>query len=242
MEEYTHYQEFGNGETLVLLPSNWLTSWSYKSLAQKLARKYRVIVPDLYRGLSKYKKNALTVGDYTKQLHAFLQNQRVSDYYLIGVSFSSLIASEYLYQYPSELKKAMLISTIIPIPRKRFTLLDGLIGYMNLFYHNTFSWKGIKVNFRWLFDGVFNCLLRHPKQFFLDALIATGEPKNKGSAIPVPTKILMASKDEFIRYGDSKNTKKIHNLEIETIEGYHAWFFLNEELLVEKIFDYLSEL
>lgn len=233
--------EYGSGEALVLLPSNWLTSWSYTSLSEKLAGEYRVIVPDLYRGSSKYEKNALTVNDYTSELHSFLRELNVdNNYYLMGVSFSGMIASEYLYQYPSELEKVMLVSTFAPGQRKRLTPLDGLTGYMKLFYHNAHSWEGTKVNLRWSFDGAFHYLFRHPKQFFLDALIATREPENKDRTIPVPTKLLVASKDEFIPHDDSLHATKIHNLEVETIEGYHAWYFLNEELLAAKVSEFFE--
>jgi len=244
MQKCTHYQEFGKGEILVLLPSNWLTSRSYQSIAQKLAASYRVIVPDLYRGLSRYKNNALTTNDYTKKLHDFLLSLEVRNYYLIGISFSGLLASEYLYQYPSELKKVMLVSTITPIlssRRKRLTLFDGFIGYIKLFFHNILSWKGVKVNLLWLFDGAFNCFIKHPRQFFLDALIATNKLGDLESKIPVPTKILIAKKDEFIPYKTFVNIKETHNFEVETIDGYHAWFFLNEKLLVEKVFDFFTK-
>lgn len=244
MEEYTHYQELGEGETLILLPSLWLTSQSYQSISQQLAKKYRVIVPDLYRGLSRYRKNALTVDDYARRLHDFLQSIGVGSYYLVGVSFSGLLAFEYLYQYPLELKKVVLVSTFVPIlssRRNKITFLGGFIGYIKLFYHNALSLKGVKVNLLWLFDSFFNCFIRHPRQFFLDALIATSKPKDRESKVPVPTKILIAGKDEFIPYKTFADIKETHNLEVETIDGYHAWFFLNEELLIGKVFDFLAK-
>lgn len=238
------YQEFGQGEVLVLLPSNWLTSYSYQSIAQKMAKKYRVIVPDLYRGLSRYRKNALTTDDYVKKLHDFLQSLKVGNYYLVGVSFSGLIASEYLHQYPSELKKVMLVSTIAPIKSSRkneITFLSGFIGYIKLFYHNALSLQGTKVNLLWLFDSFFNFFIRHPRQFFLDALIITSKLKDSESKIPVPTKILFANKDEFIPCKTFRKIKETHNLETETIDDYHAWFFLNENLLIEKVFAFFSK-
>lgn len=243
MKDYTHYLDFGRGETLVLLPSNWLTSQSYKSIAQKLATKYRVIVPDLYRGSSKFRENALSVNDYCQKLHFLLRSLNVKSYYLMGISFSSLIAVQFIYQYPSELKKVILISPIACKPwltGKKFTFLTGLIGYLELFFHNAISWKGTQINFSWLSDGFFNFLVKHPKQFFLDTIIATSQNKYSMTKIPVPTKILLANKDEFIPYKAFINIKWPENLETETVDGHHGWFFLDTELLINKILTYFA--
>lgn len=239
MKNYVHHLEFGNGETLVLLPSNWLTSKSYQSIAKKLSEKYRVIVPDLYRGDSKYEKNALTPNDFVATLHLFLNRLNVKKFYLIGFSFSGLIAVEYAHQYPLSIKKMMLVSSIkfpVSLKKNNFTLVAGLVGYIKLFFHNTFSLKGIKVSLLWLCDG-FNFFINHPKQFFLDALIATKYSQDSSFGISFPTKIVLASNDEFIA---CKEIEKIKNLEVEVVEGCHTWFFLNEELFVEKVFNYFN--
>jgi len=243
VKEYTHYQIFGKGQPLVLLPSNWLTIKSYKAFAEKLSDKFRVIIPELFRGHSTYKKNANSIDDYTKELHFLLNGLKIKNFYLLGISFSGLIVIDYLHKYPSDLQKVMLVSIIAPplFPKEnKLTLLTGLVNYTKLFLNNFTSWKGTKVNFLWLFDGFFNCLLRHSKQFFLDALIATKTFNSTSLKVSVPTKILLATKDEFIPYKDINKKAKINNLETETVKGHHAWFFLNEELFVEKIVSYFK--
>lgn len=238
MNEYVHHLEYGRGEVLVLVPSNWLTSRSYQSIASKLAEKYRVIVPDLYRGNSRYSKNAFSVNDYVSALHAFLNSLNIKKFYLIGFSLSGLIAVNYSKQYPSSIKKMMLVSSIkYPLNlKKHFTLLTGLIGYIKLFYHNTFSIKGMKVNLLWLSEGM-NILIKHTRQFFLDALIATKYSQDEHFELSFPTKILLAKNDEFIT---CKEIKKINNIEVEVINGYHTWFFLNEKLLIDEVFNFFN--
>lgn len=239
MKDYIHHLAFGNGEVLILLPSNWLTSRSYQHIAQKLAAKYRVIVPDLYRGASRYGKNAFSAADYADSLHAFLKRFHIQKFYCIGISFSGMIALEYADKYPSHIKKMMLVSSIkfpVPIKKDEFTLAAGFTGYMKLFFHNSLSWKGIQINLLWLYEGI-DLFINHTRQFFLDALIAVRYCRDSFPTVPTPAKILLASHDEFIR---CKAAEKNDKLEIEMVAGNHTWFFLRENLLAEKVFDYFK--
>jgi hypothetical protein len=150
-----------------------------------------------------------------------------------------MIAIDYSKQYPESIKKMMLVSSIkfpLSLKRKDFTLVAGLVGYIKLFYHNIFSIEGIKVNLRWINEGI-NFFIRHTKQFFIDALIATKYSQDSSFELQFPIKILIASKDEFIT---CKEIEKRNNIEIEIIDGYHTWFFLNEKLLITKVFDYFK--
>jgi len=241
MNGHIHYQEYGYGEMLVMLPSFWLTSRSYRSIAQKLAERYRVIVPDLYRGESRFSRNAFTVDDYVEQLHGFFSDLRISKCYLLGISFSSLIASKYLARYPDDIDKIILVSTFAPpsdAEKYRLTFFRGLIAYMKLIYHNLFFGKGIKINMLWLFDSICNYFLRHPRQFFLDVTIALRASEERTFTFLKPTRQLIADKDEFIPYGTFDQIGTMQNLEMDTIEGFHAWFFLHEDLFVEKVCSY----
>ena len=240
MNGHIHHKEFGKGEPLVLLFSLGLTSYSYESCARKLAKKYRVIVPDLYRGRSRHDTNASTLDDYVEALHAFLHDVPLKRYNLIGFSFGGLIASEYLFRYPEELQKVMLVSTYPPLSQEKPTVISGMQGYMKLLYHNMYSRKGMQVNRLWFKDSLFNLFLPHPKQFFMDPIIATKKRTKKKGMIPVRTKILAATNDEFISYDQYQSMKLVENLELETVDGYHAWFFLDEALLVKKIIEYLG--
>lgn len=236
MKDDIRYLEFGKGKILILLPSNWLTSRSFKSIAKKIAEKYRVIVPDLYRGKSKYKKNATTIDDYVLILHSFIESLNIEKFYLVGFSFGGLIATEYSRKYPESIKKMILVSSI-NLNKKRLTLATGLIDYIKLFYHNIFSLKGIKVDLLWLYDGG-NFFIKHTKQFFLDTLIITRYSENIFFTPIFPMKMLFASNDEFVV---CKEVQKNENITTEIINGYHAWFFLDERLLVEKVLNYFSE-
>ncbi len=239
MNDYIDFLELGSNDVLILLPSNWLTSKSYQSITKKLAEKYRVIVPNLYRGNSRYKRNAYTANDYVIKLHAFLSNLNINRFYLIGFSFGGMIAVNYAIKYPSTIKKMLLVSSIkfpLPLKKNKLTPVAGLFSYIKLLFHNTFSIEGIKVNILWLYEGIF-FITKHTKQFFLDIRIATEHSQDSTFVMPFPVKVLLASNDEFITYMEIRNTNKI---EVEVVDGRHAWFFLKENLLVKKVFEYFT--
>jgi pimeloyl-ACP methyl ester carboxylesterase len=239
--DYVDHQIFGSGETVVLLPSNWLTSMSYKTFAEKLSSDFSVIVPNLYRGRSQFDSNARHIDDYTKKLNLFLRGLKLKKYYLVGSSFSGLIAIDYLSKYPKDLKKVIIVGMATqPVISKesKITLFSGIVSYIKLFLHNLASVDGIKVDLLWLYDGFFNCFIRHPIQFVLDGLIAMRTFNRRSLETPVPTKIIMATKDEFIPCKNVNRDIKMNKLDIEIVEGYHGWFFLKDNILVEKINDF----
>lgn len=236
MNDYVHCLSYGNGELLVLLPSNWLTSKSYQSIAIRLAERYRVVVPDLFRGNSRYTKNATTINHYVSALHKFLENLNVRKFYLMGFSFSGMVAVDYAKQYPEDIKGMILVNSIkypLFLKKRNFTPING---YIKLFYHNSFSLKGMKINLLWFIEGI-NYFFNHTKQFFLDALIAIKYSKDIILKPQFPVKILVASNDEYMNY---KTPQKRKNIDIEVVNGNHAWYFLNEDLLIEKIFNFLK--
>ena len=71
-QEKIHYLEFGSGESLILLPSLCLTSFSYASFGEKLGNNFHVLIPDLYRGHSIYTQNAYQLEDYVEKLNQFM--------------------------------------------------------------------------------------------------------------------------------------------------------------------------
>jgi len=52
-----HYLEGGKGDTVILLPSLWLTSRLYKIFAEQLSQDYQVLIPDFYKGKSQFKSS-----------------------------------------------------------------------------------------------------------------------------------------------------------------------------------------
>lgn len=239
MKGTVHYVELGHGEPLVLLPSLWTTTKSYRILGKELAQHYHVYIPNLYRGKSTFSRNARTLEDYVTGLDAFINGLHLQSPYLIGVSMSGLLASRYVHEHPSTIKKLYLVSTS-PIPvelKNKKTIL--LSGYAKLLYHNMFSSDGIKTNALWVTDGL-STLVKHPRQMVHDGLIAIADYTHKPDAMPVPTKLLFAGRDEYIPARTVDLMKHVKNLEIEEVDRYHGWFFQHEEELAQKIVDFFS--
>ena len=233
------YEEFGSGkEVVILLPSLWVTSKSYRTLGKELSSKYRVLIPDLYKGKSSFSKSARSLSDYAQALNLFTETLGLSGFYLLGISFSGLVSVKYSQLYPQRVKRLFLASTLtVPIEIKNRKLIL-FWGYLKLLFRNCFSLSGIRANVLWFVDGL-TYFLRHPKQFFLESLVATNGYDNKFSEMTVPTKLVFALKDEFINVAYLENMKSIGNVEIETVDGYHAWFFYKEKVFADKVLGFL---
>lgn len=236
-----HYLMSGNGEVLLLLPSIWLTSKSYIPLGLELSKGFKVIIPDIYRGNSVFNKYVMNIQDYVEALHDFTKALSIKNFYLVGISFSGFIATKYTLKYSTSINKLFLVSTT-PIPllfkNKKLILI---YGYMKLFFHNMFSLNGVKTNLIWMCDGVEN-LLKHPKQVIFEGLMATSNYDDQVTDMKIPTKLIFAQKDEFIPLDIVSRVKKITNLEIETVDHYHAWFFKREDELANRIVSFFKVL
>jgi len=234
-----HYLTGGQGKTLILLPSLWITSTSYHVLGSELSKYFQVIIPDIYRGKSHFNKNATNIDDYVKSLSYFVEALSLKKFYLVGVSFSGLLATKYTLKHSNTIYKLFLVSTAVgPLSVKNKRLLL-ILGYAKLLFHNMFSSDGIKTNILWLRDSIQN-LMRHPLQVLYEGIVATSDDKNHVFDMNVPTKLLFARKDEFIPVKVLSVMEKISNLEIEVVDHYHAWFFKQEDILAKKIVAYFK--
>lgn len=240
-----HYLVGGKGSRVViLLPSLFLTSNSYSELANVLTKNHTVYVLDLYKGKSEFNASVHTIYTYIETLNEFLSVMNIEKINLIGISFSGLITSRFSIQYPMKIRKSLLISTsIVPsqIQHKVFVLL---FGYIKLIFNNLFYIVGIKTNFLWFYDG-FYYFFKHPLQIFIEAKIATSitdsEQSDIGTQIKVPTKLILATEDEFLR---TKTARELHmdmpNIEIELLKGRHGWMFTDKQLFANKVTQYFK--
>lgn len=238
-KEKIFYREFGKGESLVLVPSLWVTSTSYIELGKELGKHFHVFIPDLYRGKSVFPKVITSIDAYVNKLEEFVRRLRLTQYFLIGVSLSGIAATKYVLRYKHRPKKMFLISsTVLPlnIKRKRLILFWG---YLTLLYHNMFSREGRAINWLWISDGLENTR-KHFRQAWTEGLIATSLKIEDIKKLPVSTKLVFALRDEFIPREAVARLSKVKNLELEVIDRYHGWFFRHEKELVEKIVHFFN--
>lgn len=231
----------GKGEAVVILPSMWLTSESYRSLAQKLSLNFRVIVPDLFRGDTKSPKRAKSIESYTDELKNLLEDLEIKKYSLIGLSFSGLIVVDYLKKYPGYLNKAVLVSSPDLTKGECVTAAMGFFGFIKLFTNYAKTLPKLRIFNNLIKDSIRNYFLKHPVQFFLDIGVAISYKDTRIENFPVPTKIFWADEDEF--FGEilpNIENLKIPNFNEEKIKGHHCWFFDDEELATKKFRDCLK--
>ena len=230
-----HYLEFGKGDPVVLVPSLWVTSKSYVALGQELGKYFHVYIPDIFCGKSKFSRTVTSIEAYVAMLGEFIRRLHLKNYYLVGVSLSGIIVSKYIITYANKPKKMFLISTTVVPLRMKHERLTLFWGYVMILYHNMFSLDGIATNWLWITDGLKNVWLRHVRQAWTEGKIATSLKIDNVKQLPVPTKLVFALRDEFIPREAVSRLSKVKNLEVETVDGHHGWFFGHEEELAQKI-------
>ena len=234
-----HYLEQGKGDTLILLPSYDITSKSFEQFGKMLAKKYHVIIPDLYKGKSKFTGIAHSFRDYARMLNKFVKRLKIKKFTLIGFSYSGAIAGRYAQMFPSNLKKLVLVSTTVIPFKLKIPILHLILGLMSVWFHNMLTINGIKTNLLWLVDSVGH-LISHPKQYVAELPIPIRKRYDKIKYSPVKTIVYHASKDELIPLEIAKKMDKIKNLDVKIVDGYHAWFYHNPERFVKEVIDFVK--
>ena len=224
----------GSGTPLILLPGNWLSAESYDSILHKLSDTYRACMPNLFRGSSKPNFTAHFIQDYVRALYEFLEEQHIQKCFLVGTSFGGFIASEFILRHPEKIKKALLVNTLPPKSGLRLPVKNAFKAFATMFWRTNGTKKGLSATYRALKDTLVNCFLKHPLQFIYDGFIAVSTQSPDVVPKEVAIKLLLATQDEFIPLQQIPRSVLI-SIDHEIIEGDHAWFFVKEELFVEKI-------
>jgi len=235
-----HYLTEGYGEYLIILPSLWATSKIFEEIGEKLAKHYSVIIPDIYKGKSKFNKPTRNINDCVFLLKSFLDKLKLEKYYLLGASYSGVIATLFSNTHPKRIKKLLLISTSatsINIKRKWLMLFTG---YSKLLWNNFLTKKKTKKDYLKIPDTI-KFLLTHPRQFINEAFIVTKNYDQPTTEMRVPSKLIFAEKDEFMSVQQAVEVhSQIKNLEIEVVDKTHSWGFVEQEEMVKMIKDYFK--
>lgn len=232
-----HYLIDGKGKCLIILPSLWLTSKTFEETGNKLSQFFTVIIPDIYKGKSRSEQPSKNINDYISTLKDFIDKLKIKNYYLVGLSFSGLIATIFTNTYPSEIKKLLLISTSatsVPIKNKGSTLI---LGYVKMMWNTLWSENGSVVLIRMLSDTLIY-FFQQPKQFILEALIVIKNYKRPTINMKVPSKLIFTNRDEFLPQSAIGINSRIKNLEVEVINKTHCWGLIENNAMVAKIKEY----
>jgi pimeloyl-ACP methyl ester carboxylesterase len=230
-----HYLEGGSGDTLILIPSLWLSSYSYREIGEELSRIFRVIIPDIYKGKSRFSGRVRNLKQYGDLFNEFLTEMKIDKYYLVGISASGFLSTYFVNNFLHTPEKLLLFSTSynhkVLSQRGRTVFL----GYLKLFLNNFRTVKGAQVILLWLYDSLMYFLF-HPRQFIQEVRVGIEEMGTDKKPPAVPTTLFVAADDEFL---DSNKVVRentgIEGLKIETVEGGHTWFFTDTVLFLDKI-------
>ncbi|HJW50499.1 MAG TPA: alpha/beta hydrolase [Burkholderiaceae bacterium] len=110
-----HYLQAGSGEPVVLLHGFAETSHMWRPLIKELAKNHTVIAPDL-RG---YGSSSAPAEGYTKvamarDVHALVTRLGHKSIELVGHDIGLMVAYAYAAQYPTEVKRIVLMDAFLP--------------------------------------------------------------------------------------------------------------------------------
>jgi pimeloyl-ACP methyl ester carboxylesterase len=122
-----HYLEAGDGPAVVLLLHGYAeTSRMWRPIIPDLARRFRVIAPDLPGiGDSDIPKDGLDMKSAAVRLHALARQLGVSKARVVGHDIGLMVAYAYAAQFPAETEKLVLMDAFLPGVGRWETVYDN---------------------------------------------------------------------------------------------------------------------
>jgi pimeloyl-ACP methyl ester carboxylesterase len=126
-----HYLTAGQGTSVVLLLHGYAeTSRMWKPLIPLLAKKYKVIAPDLPGiGDSDIPANGLDMKNAATRIHALVKSLGVEKARVVGHDIGLMVAYAYAAQFPAETEKLVVMDAFLP----------GVAGWEDV-YNNPGIW------------------------------------------------------------------------------------------------------
>jgi pimeloyl-ACP methyl ester carboxylesterase len=110
-ERLAYYDE-GQGEVLLLIHGMAGSSHTWREILPQLAKRYRVIAPDLLgHGRSAKPRTDYSLGAFAVGLRDLLDELGVDSATVVGQSLGGGIAMQFLYQHPDYCRRLVLISS-----------------------------------------------------------------------------------------------------------------------------------
>ena len=106
------YQDVGSGEALLLLHGMAGSSETWRAVIPQLARKHRVVAPDLIgHGQSAKPRGDYSLGAFAVWLRDLLDELGVTRATIVGHSLGGGVAMQFVYQHPDYCQRLILISS-----------------------------------------------------------------------------------------------------------------------------------
>jgi pimeloyl-ACP methyl ester carboxylesterase len=106
------YRDAGHGEVLLLIHGMAGSSATWRAVLPQLAKKYRVVAPDLLgHGESAKPRGDYSLGAFAVWLRDFLDELSITRATVVGHSLGGGVAMQFVYQHPDYCERLVLISS-----------------------------------------------------------------------------------------------------------------------------------
>ena len=106
------YRDAGHGEVLLLIHGMAGSSATWRAILPQLAKKYRVVAPDLIgHGESAKPRGDYSLGAFAVWLRDFLDELGITRATVVGQSLGGGVAMQFVYQHPDYCERLVLISS-----------------------------------------------------------------------------------------------------------------------------------
>jgi len=110
--DHIAYRDAGSGETLLLIHGMAGSSDTWRAMIPQLAKKYRVVAPDLLgHGRSDKPRGDYSLGAFAVWLRDLLDELGVTRATVVGQSLGGGVAMQFVYQHPDYCQRLVLISS-----------------------------------------------------------------------------------------------------------------------------------
>lgn len=241
---HLHYEVYGKGEPLVLIPGLAGGAWIWFKHVAPLATKFRVVIFDP-RGIgqSSFRSEPLTIRLLADDIAALLHGLRIDQAHILGASFGGFVAQEFALAYPEVTCTLSLCCTSFGGPNHVAPSMETL---MELASTNGFNTEDrIRRNLLPAFSPDFvrdhpdeieetvklrmaNPVVEEAYRCQLTAAIAFNA-ESRVCAIKAPTLVLSGDADVIVPVQNSRNlAAKIPGAGLRLIEGGSHLFFIEQ--------------
>ena len=105
-----YYEQQGEGTPIIFIHGVWMSSRFFHNQLSFFSKQYQTILLDLRgHGNSSHTPYGHTISTYARDVHEFINNNRLKDVILVGWSMGAFVVWEYLKQFGQENVKGNII-------------------------------------------------------------------------------------------------------------------------------------
>lgn len=142
-----YYEEYGNGQPLILIAGLASDSQSWLPVIDRLAEHFRVFVFDnIGVGRSSQNNANTTIKKMAENCAELIKHLNLTSVHLLGHSMGGMIAMELAVKYPNMVDKMALVATSPKLNERNTELFNDWVSYLKsgmekgLWFKNLFYW------------------------------------------------------------------------------------------------------